>query len=63
MQLDAQQLFSTKRQQVHALQEGQPFSEVGVRWLEPIAICDVPAFAVVFLMLLSRSDLCVTCFW
>ena len=28
MQLDIQQLFSTKRQQVHALQEGQPFSEV-----------------------------------
>lgn len=48
MQLDAQQLFSTKRQQVHALQEGQPFSEVGVRWLEPTAICDVPAFAIVF---------------
>jgi hypothetical protein len=28
VQLDIQQLFSTKRQQVHALQEGLPFSEV-----------------------------------
>lgn len=28
MQLKVEELFSTKRQQVHALQEGLPFSEV-----------------------------------
>jgi hypothetical protein len=57
VQLDAQQLFSTKRQRVHALQEGQPFSEVSLQRLHSSASCAVPASAVVFLMSLSWTDM------
>ena len=63
MQLDAQQLFSTKRQKVHALQEGQPFSEVSLQRSDFTAGCAVPASTVVFLMSISRSDMRQTCCW
>lgn len=63
VQLDSQQLFSTKRQKVHALQEGQPFSEVSLHRFHSSATCPVPASATVILMLLSRSDMRRSCCW